>query len=323
MILIFGGNGFVGQHVARLLLDLGERVAVTSHSRGAPPILLAGDISAGKALVVPVDVTDSFAVMETMARLRPRIVIDLTGHHPKALSPGRDVAFRTSALLNILESARINEVDRVVLMSSMDVYWGLPTSQAPFLEDDPVPLLESDDHFIVQSWVKKSLEVIGNLYRRQHGMDIAFVRASGIYGPLYRTYLNLPSRMVRAAVEGYMELGGPGAPPFAESGYDQLYVKDMAQGIGLVALAPELRHPVYNIGSGRVPAYGEFAEAVRRVMPEFAVTLPHRLANDPVDPMDGRWMSIERAQAELGFTPQFDVEAAMADYLAWVNAHGL
>lgn len=324
MILIFGGNGFVGQHVAQRLLSEGEQVVVTAHSRGAVPPLLSEAVSDGRALIAPVDITDSFGVMTLVARHRPKVVIDLSGYHPKALSPARDVAFRTSALVNILESARMNEVGRVLLMSSMDIYWGLPTSQAPFRETDPVTLLEMDDHFIVQSWAKKALEVIGNLYRRQHGMDVVFVRASGIYGPLYRTWLNLPSRLIRAAVLGNAghELNDGAEAAFADSGYDQLYVKDAARAIAMVALAPKLAHAAYNVGSGRVPLYEEFVAAVRHLVPGCDIKLPVRPSGEPVGAMDGRWMAIDRIKDELGFVPEYEVENAMADYAAWLQSEG-
>lgn len=323
MILIVGGNGFVGQHVARYLLDTGHEVTVATRGQASLPRLLAGDIEAGRAKAVRLDVTDGFAVAEAVQNVRPSVIIDLAGYHPGALSPGRDVAFRTSSLTNILEASRLFEVSRVVLMSSMDVYWGLPSEEVPFREDDRVPLLESGDHYIVQSWAKKALEVIGNHYRQAYGMNIAFVRASGIYGPLYRTYLNVPSRLVRAAVNGADALEGPYPAPFADEGYDQLYVKDMARAIGLVACATELGHPVYNIGSGRAPRFGEFADAVRAAVPGFAVDLPLRPAASERGTMDGRWMNIDRARSDLGFEPQWEPAAAMADYIGWVSAHGL
>jgi nucleoside-diphosphate-sugar epimerase len=326
MILVYGGNGFIGQHIARSLLDVGERVVVTTHSRSVAPVLLSDAILAGLAHAEAVDVTDPFAVMAVVAKYRPRVTIDATGHPPKALVPARDVSFRVGALLNILEAARLNGVARVVLMSSMDAYWGLGRERAPYHEDMHVPLLEASDHFIVQSWAKKSLEVIGNLYRRQQGMDIAFIRASGAYGPLYRTFLNVPSRLVRAAVrrvDGFGE--DQGGIPFAEDGYDQVYVKDLARGVGLVALAPKLRHPVYNIGSGRAPTYAEFARAVERAVPGFTFALrslgaeSHAATRDSA--MRGLWMDIGRAREDFGYEPLYSVEAAIAEYADWLRVH--
>jgi nucleoside-diphosphate-sugar epimerase len=326
MILVFGGNGFIGQHIARALLDAGEDVIVTTHSRSAVPVLLRDAMSAGAARAEAVDVTDPFAVMAVVAKYRPTVTIDATGHAPKALSPGRDVTFRVGALVNILEAARLNGVARVVLMSSMDAYWGLGRERTPYREEMDVPLLESSDHFIVQSWAKKSLEVIGNLYRRQHGMDIAFIRASGTYGPLYRTYLNVPSRLVRAAVLGIQDFGEhKGGIPVAEDGYDQVYVKDLARGVGLVALAHTLRHPVYNIGSGRAPTYAEFAVAAQRAVPEFKIALRSLGAETQAATRDsamrGLWMDIGRAGEELGYEPLYSVDRAIAEYADWLRAH--
>jgi nucleoside-diphosphate-sugar epimerase len=326
MILVFGGNGFIGQHIARALLDAGEQVIVTTHSRSAPPLLLRDAMSAGAARAEAIDIMDPFAVMAVVSKYRPTVTIDATGHAPKALAPGRDVTFRVSALVNILEAARLNDVTRVVLMSSMDAYWGIGLEHTPYREDMNVPLLESNDHFIVQSWAKKSLEVIGNLYRRQQGMDIAFIRASGTYGPLYRTYLNVPSRLVRAAVLGIHDFGeNQGGIPVAEDGYDQVYVKDLARGVGLVALAHTLRHPVYNIGSGRAPTYDEFVKAAQRAVPEFKITLrslgSETQAATRDSAMRGLWMDIGRARGEFGYEPLYSVDRAVAEYADWLRAH--
>ena len=323
MILVFGGNGFIGQHVARYLVDAGETVVVTANTRPSTPVLLSEAIATGRAYVEPMDLTDPFAVMSVVAKYRPRIAIDTSGHRPKAFAPGRDVTLRTAALVNVLEAARLCQVGRVVLLSSMDAYWGLDRDHLPYREDMNVPLLEQGDHFIVQSWVKKSLEVIGNLYRRQSQMDVRFVRASGVYGPLYRTFLNVPSRLVRAAVRGIHDFGeDKGGIPFGEDGYDQVYVKDLARGIGMVALSPTLQHPAYNIGSGRVPSYAEFARAVERARPGYRIELRTRDGSTgPAAGMDGVWMDISRARTELGYEPSYSVDQAIADYAAWLSEH--
>jgi nucleoside-diphosphate-sugar epimerase len=321
MIIIFGGNGFIGQHVARYLIDAGQTVVVTTNSRPDTPMLLRDDIAAGRARVEKLDLTDPFAVMSVMAKYAPRIVIDTSGFRPKAFAPGRDVTLRIGALTNLLEAARLQPAARVVLLSSMDAYWGLGRDHTPFHEDMNVPLLEPGDHFIVQSWVKKSLEVIGNLYRRQMQMPIAFVRASGVYGPLYRTFLNVPSRLVRSAVRGVNDFDeDKGGIPFAQDGYDQVYVKDLARGIGLIALASTLRHPVYNIGSGRAPTYAEFAQAVERAVPGFKIQLRTREPGAAPDTgMNGIYMDIARAREELGYEPSYSIDQAMADYAAWLR----
>ena len=325
MILVYGGSGFVGQHVAKALLLRGEDV-VTASSRGEAPAILLDEMAAGRVHVEKVDVTDASAVMGVTAKYKPNTIVDLTGHAPKVLDPGRDVLFRSGALVNILEAARLNDASRVVLMSSMDAYWGLGRDKVPFREDATVPLLEQDDHFVVQSWAKKTLEVIGNLYRTHYGMDLVFVRASGIYGPLYRTFRHIPSRMARAAARETPEFGPEtGGVPFAEDGYDLVYVKDMAEGSALVVTSPTLRHPVYNIGSGQAAPYQAYADAASDVVPGFRLRLRSRVdpaeAAVPRTPIDGLWQDISRAKSELGYAPRYSVRDAMAEYIDWLRRH--
>ena len=96
MILVYGGNGFIGQHVARYLVDAGETVVVTTNSRPSTPVLLSEAVAARRAHVESMDLTDSFAVMSVVSKYRPRITIDTSGHRPKAFAPGPRMSGRAS-----------------------------------------------------------------------------------------------------------------------------------------------------------------------------------------------------------------------------------
>ncbi|KQM14671.1 NAD-dependent epimerase/dehydratase family protein [Novosphingobium sp. Leaf2] len=320
MILIIGGNGFVGQHLAANLARKNQRVTIAGRSSARLPDMLA-QLADANIAVDKVDVTSPFDVMGLFHRHRPEIVIDLSGHAPKKLSLGADVQFRVNSLTNILEAARIHVTGKIVLMSSMDTYWGLDNDLAPYREDMPVPLIENDDHFIVQAWAKKTLEVIANLYIREAGSPIRIARAAGVYGPLYRTLMNVPSRLAHAAV-GRLDLTAT-VLPAAEDGYDQIFVEDMVEGLAMLALADDLRHRVYNLGSGEAYTYQRFAQAAMAARPGFAISLPSRAEGGGAligpDQMAGRCIDISRARTELGFQPRFTPETAMAKYIAWLE----
>ena len=327
MILIFGGNGFIGQHTAKTLIDRGERVVVTSRNANAEPVLLSEAIRQKQANIEPLDITDTFGVMECVSKYKPHTIMDLTGQPPKLLSPSQDVNFRMQALMNILEASRQHDVERLVLQSSMDAYWGLDASvSAPFTEETHVPLIEADDNFMVQSWAKKSLEVIGNMYRRQAGLNVIFVRAAGVYGPLYRTFYNLPSRLARQAATGQEDFSTcKGGLPYREDGYDQIFVRDMANGLAMIITAKTLRYPVYNLGSGMVQTAGMLLDAVRTCTKDFHVNFQSRkeVGSEATPPTahNGCYMSIDRIKEELGFEPQYDLQSAMMEYVDWLRSH--
>jgi len=316
--IVWGGTGFLGTHLAYQLLDQGDRPVVTTHERGYIDDRLREAIDHDDAAVEQVDLTSAHRVFEIVARHKPDGMIDASGYPPKALAPAEEVDRRITALTNLLEAGRVFDVRRITLTSSMDAYWGLPEDEMPFVEDAHVPLQEPEDNFIVQSWVKKSLEVIASLFIRQNGQDIVTVRASGIYGPLYRTFLNLPSRLIAQALHGDAAQlpASDGTLPVAGDGYDLTYVKDISRGIVMVHRAESLKHRIYNIGSGRRVLHSEVVDAVREIFPTFEPVLPPAQAGP-----SGPYMSIERASAELGYTPEFSIEAGVADYADWLRQH--
>jgi nucleoside-diphosphate-sugar epimerase len=80
-----------------------------------------------------------------------------------------------------------------------------------------------------------------------------------------------------------------------------------------------LRHEVYNISSGVPATNRDFAEALERARPGLRVDLlPGRPAGDPpAQP----YLGISRLTADTGFHPRYDLDAAVADYLAWLTHH--
>jgi nucleoside-diphosphate-sugar epimerase len=104
-------------------------------------------------------------------------------------------------------------------------------------------------------------------------------------------------------------------PPKAQDGNDACYVKDVADGIRLVHLAPKLEHQVYNVGNGRVTRNSDMVEAIREVVPEFNVNLP------PGGDADNRYMDLSRISGELGYKPRIGVERGLAEYVAWLRTH--
>jgi nucleoside-diphosphate-sugar epimerase len=320
MILVLGGTGFIGLHTVQALAAYGEPVVATSYRRSRGAELLATLTSSGQVTVEPTDLTSRAAVQALFAKHRPDSVIDVSGYPPKELAPADEVRKRVSAWTNFLEAAQ-ETGSRVTLLSSMDTYWGLSPEHLPYQEDQPVPVQERADTFITQAWAKKAYEVIGSLFARQAGLRIRTVRAGGVYGPYYRTMLNLPSRLAVAALRGAEPDFSPavGGRPVGTAGYDLAYVKDIARGIALVHFAQDPAHDVYNIGAGRAVTNDDIARAVEAAVAGFHVELAPAAEAAPVN----IWMDISRAAKDLGYRPQYSPADAVADYVEWLRHHDI
>lgn len=312
MILVTGGMGFIGLHTARRLVDAGSEAVITRYRATREPEFIAEHLG-HKVVVETLDVTDFSRVFEVMYTHDVESVVHLAVPGLGALSPAEDARVNISGLMNVLEASRILGVKRVSLASSVAVYAG--SSSRPYREDDPLPIRSPNPTCAY----KKSWEILGGHFAERTGMEVVALRIGGIYGPLYHSMANLPSRLVHAAVRGRDPglAGARGGVPYAEDATDLCYVKDCAQGIALVHLAPSLEHRVYNVSGGQPVTNGELAAAVEKAVPGAHFELRSRSGEAP--PAVG--MDLSRLSSELGYRPAYPLQEAIADYVAWLGNH--
>ena len=319
--ILLGGTGFIGLHTAADMLEHGERVVLTTHRRNHETPAVRAAVERGDAVIEPIDLRDREQVFALVGRYRPDSILDISGYPPKELSPAEEVSTRVANYVNMFEAARQHQVPRLTLTSSFDVYYGLDPALMPFREDQLVPLQEDEDNYIVQSWAKKTLEVVASMYRRQTGLQIVTVRPSGAYGPMYRTFLNVPSRLARAAARDEIPdfSDRVDGVPLAQFGYDQLYVKDVARAISAVHLEVKPQHTIYNIGAGEALANGRIVQAVQNAVPGFEYEL--RTCEEGAEMSLGMVVDPTRLREEFGFTPRYSVDEAIAEYIDWLRSN--
>jgi UDP-glucose 4-epimerase len=313
MILITGGMGFIGLHTAHRFLDAGEDVVLTQYRARREPDFIKDELGR-RAHVEALDVTDGAAVRGVIKRHGVTSIVHLAVPGLGALGPADDYRVNMFGLLNVLEAAQEAGVRRVSLASSVAVYSGVPGG--PFREDAPLPIPSGNP----TEAFKKSFEILGLHYADRAGMDVAALRIGGIYGPLYHSMSNLPSRMAHAAVKGVPAdyTGARGGTPYADDAADLCYVKDCAAGIVLVHMAETLPRRTYNIGGGRATSNGELAAAVRKVVPDAQIEL--REGAGPQARTDA-YMDLASIRADLGYEPSYTIDSAIADYIAWLRSN--
>ncbi len=311
MILITGGMGFIGLHTARCLLDAGEELLLTRYRVRREPSFLRDAI--GKRVAVePLDVADREGLNELLHRYPVTSVIHLAVPALRGVALADEFRVNVEGLLNLLEAAHAAGVRRVSLASSVAVYAGVPAG--PFREEHPLRMESGNP----TEAFKKAFEVLGLHFGAQSGLDVVALRIAGIYGPLYHSMANLPSRLAHAAVGGTAPdlAGGRGGVPYAEDTFDGCYVKDCARAIALLHRAPALRHRIYNVGAGRATTNAELAAAVNAAVPGANIALPP--GRGPQF-RPNAYMAIDRLRDETGFEPANDVKTAIVDYVEWLR----
>jgi UDP-glucose 4-epimerase len=314
MILITGGLGSIGSHTARALLDLGESVVLTAHRTSQLPEYLAGE-PGGRVVVEPLDTTDEAAFLAIGKRHEITGIVHLAAARYDLPDPIEYLRTDTLGLLNALTAAAEWGVRRFSVASTIAVYAGV--DQVPWREDAPLPVLAAHQIPVF----KKTAELFAALTGDSAGFDPVSLRIGTIWGPLGppdNPFFALP-RLLSAAVWGEdPDLTPPRPLAYAEDATDLCYVKDCGRAIALLMLTERLNHRIYNVSSGRLVPYREVVAAINAAVPGANLTLPE--GRNPDRP-PGNYLDTTRLQADTGFTPEYDVERAVADYVDWLRGH--
>jgi UDP-glucose 4-epimerase len=321
MILITGGMGFIGLHTARRFVDVGEEVVIGYHRSQRAPSFLK-DTWEKHVFAEPLDVTDMSDWLAIGRRYPITGIVHMAvpGVGANAMALSKEFKTDTQGLLHALEMAQQWKVQRLSLASSQAVYRGIMAG--PFREDMPLPV----DSLSGTEVYKKVWENVGQYFAAGWELDVIAICIAGIYGPLfYHPAPFMAMSMVRATCTAAARGGGPpaygtipGGIPYAEMGADLCYVPDCARGIHLLQHAPKdtLKHTVYNLGSGRETMQGEVAAAVRQVVPHAQTPLQ---SGKPLQQKPHPYMDITRVQQDVGYQPEWPLDRAIPDYIAWLR----
>jgi len=341
-VLVTGGAGFIGSHVAEQLLAAGHRVRVLdaflpqAWPAGEPAVLPVGDVELRRG-----DVRDPATCASAL------VGIDAVCHQAALVGLGVDVSdFPAYASCNDLATAVLLAAmaaagcARLVLASSMVVYGeggyrcmrhgrvrpaprtpadldagrfepGCPTCGAA-LQPEPVGEDDRLDPRNAYAASKLAQEHYAAAWARSTGGQVQALRYHNVYGP--RMPRDTPYAGVAAVVRSALE-SGQHPRVFEDGGQrrDFVHVRDVA-GANVLALERPgepgtLR--AYNVGSGEPHTVGDMAAALAAAFggPEPVVTGTYRLG-------DVRHIvaSSARANRELGYAATVRFDAGMGEF---------
>ena len=313
MILITGGMGFIGLHTARAMLDAGEDVVITYYQTWREPDFIKEEFG-GRVQVEKVDVTDREALLALGEKHDITSICHLAVTGLGAFDAIGDMRVNLNGLMNVMEAGVQWGVSRVSLASSIAIYSSV--AEGPFKEDIPLPIYATGNP---TETYKKTFEIVGGHIGVRSNIEVINLRIGGIWGPLYHSMANLPSRLVHAAVNGVDPnlAAGRGGVPFSDDLADFCYVKDCGNGISMVHNAESLPHKTYNISSGRGAPNQELVDSIKEVIPDAQLVL--QPGSGPAARKDP-YGDLTQIKADVGYEPQFTLQSAVVDYINWLRA---
>ncbi len=242
-ILVTGGAGFIGSHVADAYLAAGHQVWIVD------------DLSSGRRSNLPEAAT--FVEMDIrdprMRDLFREVRFDLVNHHAAQIdvrvsvaNPAKDAGINLLGLLNITEAAAEVGTQRVVFVSSGGVVYGEP-------ETIPTPETAPKAPMSPYGVTKLGGEYYLGYYRQVRGLEYVALRYSNVFGPRQDPH----GEAGVVAIFCNRLLSGQALTIFGdgEQTRDYVYVKDVVAANMLVSdleLAPGdgLEARAFNVGTG-------------------------------------------------------------------------
>ena len=298
MRVLITGAGLIGTHTARELIERGDEVTFFDF---APRPDYIRQVTGWDLPVIRGDVRDLAALVDAFQRVRPECVIHLAASVGEANIDNVYAGFQVNlvAAINVAEAARLASARRLVHASTQALYVG----------EDPKDLLHEDSPLDSRGRVynasKLGCEHVLRTYAARHKIELALLRFAGVYG--YYSVAGGPGVAVQQAVWDAMA-DKPVELKVYES-VDFIYAKDLANGIALAAHTAPLPHQVYNLGSGALTTVDDVEAALKTIFPSITM---RRGKLTPARPR----MDITRARTELGFNPEYRLEAGLRDYVA-------
>ena len=299
MILVTGGAGFIGSHIARSLAENGERVRVLDNLSSGRSDNLAG--IAGEIEVIEGDLRDA----EVVARAVDGC--EVVYHQAAVPSVPRSVADPRTSLdagitgtLNVLLAARDRGARRVVFASSSSIYGDTPVM--PKHEDmTPKPL----SPYAIS---KLSAEQLCGVFTRLYGLETVALRYFNVFGPNQD-----PASEYAAVIPKFIAAVAAGERPTifgdGEQSRDFTYIANVVDANLRAAEVPEASGRVFNIASGR-------AITVNRMLALVGELLDKPAEADYTDPRPGdirdSLADITAARDVLGYDPEVSFEDGMA-----------
>lgn len=319
-ILLTGGAGFIGSHLADALLRVGHNV------------IILDDLSVGKApnfehhqgnphfRFVKGSILDAHLVAELVEQVDAVYHLAAVVGVPYVVrNPLRGMSVNVRGMEIILEAASRSGA-KVLVASSSEVYGR--STQVPFAEDD-VSVLGST---AVPRWsyaVAKLLdEHLAFAYYRQTGLPVVAVRYFNAYGPRLdpRGYGSVVARFIMQALSGEpITIYGDGNQTRAFT-----FVKDTVRGTMAAMNADRGVGLAFNIGAPVETTIAELASMIRTLV-DVDVDIVHvpyqRAYGDHFEETRRRLPDVSRAAEVLNYEATVSLEAGLYQTIEWFKEH--
>ncbi len=308
-ILVTGGAGFIGSHLARRLLERGDRVTILDDFNDFyDPRCKRENLrrlgATSDLAVVEGDIRDRPLVDGLFAKSRFDGVVHLAaraGVRPSLAEPILYEEVNCIGTLHLLEAAR-EHGPRVFTFGSSSSVYGI-NEKVPFAEEDDIVAPISP-----YATTKRAGELLCFNYHHLYGLRISCLRFFTVYGPAQRPEMAIHKFTDLIARGEKVPLYGAG-----DSQRDYTYVDDIVDGI-VAAHDLALGFEILNLGGSKTTTLSDLIGKISRELgrePRIDY-LPEQPGDVPITYAD-----LTKAERVLGYSPKVSIDEGIRRFVEW------
>jgi len=309
-VLITGGAGFVGSHLAEALLERGDEVHVLdnlstgsidniAHLKTHPRFHYVIDTVTNEPVLAElIDRCDT--VVHLAAAVGVKLIVEAPVHTIETNVHGTEVVLKHA-----------NKKKKLVVVASTSEVYG-KSANVPFAEDADLVLGPTQKHRWAYACSKMIDEFLALAYWKERKLPVIVIRLFNTVGPRQTgQYGMVIPTFVRQALAGQtITVFGDGTQARSFT-----YVGDVVRGMLALIDEPRAVGQVFNIGNGAEITIGALAERIRTLTGSQSeiVRIPYDQAYEAgFEDMPRRVPDITKINALVGYTPTVDLDEILA-----------
>lgn len=311
LVLITGGAGFIGSHVAEALMARGDRVIIVDEVNDyydvtikEMNIQLLREKYGDQLTVCKGDICDIDFIGGVFDQHRPEYLCHLAaraGVRPSIIDPYIYVHSNVEGTTRLLDLARMYDCKNFVYASSSSVY-GSSTASV-LTEEDVVETPVSP-----YAATKKACELLAYTFHHLYGLNTTGLRFFTVYGPRGRPDM-APYKFIERIYHGHpIQQYGDGS-----TSRDYTYISDIVDGV-VRSIDRPLGYQIFNLGNGQPRLLKDFIALVEDALNKKAVI--EMLPEQPGD-VQHTCADISKASAMLGYQPKVPFEVGIQLTAKW------
>jgi CDP-glucose 4,6-dehydratase len=311
-VFITGGNGFIGTYVVDGLVKHDADVfCLVSETRKGSNFSKLG--LEKKTNLIFGDMMDFDLLTLNFAKHNIDSVFHLAAQPLVQLAlkkPAETIDTNITGTVNVLEAARVNNLERVVVASSDKAY-----GSHPKLPYDESYALHGEYPYDVS---KSCTDLISQAYGKTYGMNVGISRSSNVYGGGDLNFDRIiPETIAHILNDEPITIRSDGK--FTREFF---YVKDAANAyltLGEKVSELDMKGEAFNFGTDHPVIILDLVEKIKEVSGKEKTEI--KILDIVKGEIKDQYLSSERARKILGWKPDYDLERGLKETYEWYKEH--